>query len=104
MRARVDVAGAALSAVGLSATVFAVIESQRHGWADPVLTVSMVVGVAALLAFLAWERRSPHPCLPRGLCAIRNFAGANLATAFVYGGLSMGSLSIALYIQEVAGY
>ena len=101
---RVDVAGAALSAVGLSATVFALIESQRRGWADPVVTASMVVGVAALLAFVAWERRAPHPMLPLGLFAIRNFAGANLATAFVYGGLSMGSLSIALYIQEVAGY
>ena len=103
-RARVDVAGAAMSAVGLSATVYALIESQRRGWADPFVTASMVVGVAALLAFVAWERRAPHPLLPLRLFAIRSFAGANLATAFVYGGLSMGSLGVALYIQEVAGY
>ena len=102
--ARVDVAGAALSAVGLSATVFALIESQRRGWTDPLVTASMVVGVAALLAFVAWEHRAAHPMLPVGLFANRNFAGANLETAFVYGGVSMGSLSITLYIQEVAGY
>jgi hypothetical protein len=46
----------------------------------------------------------PHPMLPLSLFANRNFAGANLTTAFVYGGLSMGSLSITLYVQEVAGY
>ncbi len=102
--ARVDVVGAALSAVGLSATVFALIESQRRGWADPLVTASTVLGVAALLAFIPWERHAPHPMLPLNLFANRNFAGANLTTALVYGGLSMGSLSIALYTQEVAGY
>jgi len=99
-----DIAGAALSAVGLSATVFALIESQRRGWADPLVTASMVVGVAALLAFVAWERRASHPMLPLGLFAVRNFAGANLATAFVYGGLTLGSLATGLYLQEVASY
>jgi MFS family permease len=102
--ARVDVAGAALSAVGLAATVYALIESQQHGWGDPLVTGSLVLGVAALLAFVAWERRAPHPMVPLRLFTNRNFAGANLATAFVYGGLTLGSLAIALYTQEVAGY
>jgi EmrB/QacA subfamily drug resistance transporter len=102
--ARLDVAGAALSAVGLSATVFALIESQRRGWADPLVTASMIVGVAALLVFVAWERRAPHPMLPLDLFAIRNFAGANLATAFVYGGLALASLATGLYLQQVASY
>jgi hypothetical protein len=101
--ARVDVAGAALSAVGLAATVYALIESQQHGWGDPLVTGSLV-GVASLLGFVAWEHRAPHPMVPLGLFAIRNFAGANLATAFVYGAIMLGGLSTALYIQEVAGY
>jgi EmrB/QacA subfamily drug resistance transporter len=103
-RARVDVPGAALSAAGLSATVYALIESQRRGWVDPFVAASMVFGVAALLAFAAWERRTSRPMLPLGLFTVRNFAGANLATAFVYGALMLGSLAIALYIQEVGGY
>jgi hypothetical protein len=102
--ARVDVAGAALSAVGLAATVYALIESDGRGWGDPLVTGSLVVGVAALLAFVAWERRARYPMLPLRLFTNRNFAGANLATAFVYGALMLGSLSTALYIQEVAGY
>ncbi len=103
-RARVDIAGAALSATGLAAMVYGLIASHRRGWDDPLVIASMVLGVAALLGFVAWERRARHPMLPMGLFATRNFAGANLATAFVYGALTMGSLAIALYTQEVAGY
>ncbi len=103
-RARVDVVGAALSAAGLAAMVYALIESQRRGWFDPLVTAPMVLGVAALLAFVAWERRTPHPMLPLGLFTVRNFAGANLATAFVYGGLTLALLVTVLYPQEVVGY
>jgi EmrB/QacA subfamily drug resistance transporter len=102
-RAPLDIVGAALSAVGLAATVYALIEQGRHGWDDALRGV-LVVGVAALLAFVAWQRRAPHPMVPPGLFTVRNFAGANLVTAFVYGGLTMGSLAIALYLQEIAGY
>jgi hypothetical protein len=82
----------------------ALIESQRRGWTDLLVMASTVVGVVGLLAFVAWERRVPNPMLPLALFAHRNFAGANLTTALVYGGLSMGSLSITLDVQEVAGY
>ena len=91
-------------AVGLAATVYALIESGRHGWADARIIGSLVVGIAALLAFVAWQRRAPHPLVPPGLFAVRNFTGANLTTAFVYGALTMGALGVALYTQEVAGY
>ena len=103
-RARVDIAGVALSATGLAAMVYGLIASHRRGWDDPLVIASMGLGVSALLGFVAWERRAPHPMLPLGLFATRNFVGANLATAFVYGALTMGSLAIALYTQEVAGY
>jgi EmrB/QacA subfamily drug resistance transporter len=102
--ARVDLAGGFLSAAGLAATVYALIESQRRGWVDPVVSGSFIIGVAALIGFIRWQRRAPHPMLPLHLFSSHNFAGGNLATAFVYGGLALGSLAIALYIQEVVGY
>ena len=103
-RPRVDVAGAALSAVGLAATVYALIEQGRRGWDDPRVRAALVVGVVALLAFVAWQRRARNPMVPSGLFTIRNFTGANLVTGFVYGGITMGSLAITLYLMEVAGY
>jgi EmrB/QacA subfamily drug resistance transporter len=103
-RIPVDVRGVALSAVGLGATVYALIDSHRRGWSSPLVATLMVVGVIALLAFLVWERRAPHPMIPLQLFAVRNIAGANLATAFVYGGITLASLANALYLQEVEGY
>ena len=103
-RARVDVTGAVLSAAGLAATVYALIESQRRGWSDPLVTALMILGVAALQAIVASDRPAPAPMVPLGLFTIRNFTGANLVSAFVYGGITMGSLAIALYLIEVAGY
>ncbi len=102
--ASVDVAGAALSATALGAAVFALIESRRHGWTGPLVATLAIVGVVAALAFVAWERRAPRPMVPLRLFTTANFAGANLATAFVYGGLTLGSIATALYLQEVAGY
>lgn len=102
--ARVDAAGAGLSAVGLAATVYGLIESQRHGWTDPMVIGPSVIGIAALAGFVAWQRRSSSPMLPLPLFTFHNFAAANLVTAFVYGALTLGSLAIALYTQEVGGY
>jgi EmrB/QacA subfamily drug resistance transporter len=103
-RAPLDVAGAALSAAGLTGTVYALIESRDHGWTDARVAASLIVGVAALVAFVAWQRRAPHPLVPLSLFTIRNFAGANVTSAFVYGAIAMGALAISLYTQEVAGY
>jgi Major Facilitator Superfamily len=103
-RGRIDIAGAVLSATGLAATVYALIEAGKHGWAHHGIVASLVVGIAALMAFVAWERRAPHPLVPLDLFAIRNFLAANVVTAFVYGALTMASLAVALYTQEVAGY
>lgn len=102
--ARVDTAGAVLSAVGLAATVYALIESQRDGWTDPMVTTPAVIGIAALAGFVSWQRRSRYPMIPFPLFTFRNFAAANLVTAFVYGALTLASLAIALYTQEVGGY
>lgn len=102
--ARVDTAGVGLSAVGLGATVYALIESQRDGWTDPAVLAPLVVGVAALAGFVSWQRRSRCPMLPLPLFTFRNFAAANLVTAFVYGALTLGSLAVALYTQEVGRY
>ena len=102
--ARVDTAGMGLSAIGLAATVYALIESQRDGWTDPTVITPSVIGVAALTGFATWQRRSRCPMLPLPLFTFRNFTAANVVTAFVYGALTLGSLAVALYTQEIGGY
>jgi EmrB/QacA subfamily drug resistance transporter len=100
---RIDVVGAVLGALGLAATVIALIEQERLGWTHPAVLVGLVAGVCLLVAFPVWERRVPNPMMPLGLFAARNFAVGNLATVFLYAGVSLGTLVVALFLQEGAG-
>ncbi|ROS73626.1 MFS transporter [Cellulomonas sp. PhB143] len=101
---RIDVRGAVLAAVGLAGPVYALIESSRYGWGDPAVWIPLVVGLACLAGFLAWERAAPDPMLPLRLFAVRNFAVGNVATAAIYGALGFGQFVIILFVQQVAGY
>lgn len=103
-RERLDVIGAMLAAVGLAGTVYALIELQRQGLRNAFVATALAVGMASLLAFVGWEFRCPHPMVPMQLFAIRNFGVGNLATAFIYAGVSMGMLIVTLFTQEVVGF
>jgi len=101
--ARIDVVGAVLAAVGLSATVYALIEVQRLGPTHPAVLSALGCGVACLIAFPWWEHRTADPMLPLNLFGERNFAVGNLATVFFYAAVSLGTLSVALFFQEAVG-
>jgi EmrB/QacA subfamily drug resistance transporter len=101
--ARIDVVGAVLNAVGLTGAVYALIEGQRLGFSYPPVAVSLVVGLACLVVFPWWERRTPHPMMPPHIFSARNFAVGNLATVFLYAAVSLGTLIVALFLQESAG-
>ena len=100
----VDVVGAVLAAVGLAGTVFALIEQQRLGWQNPAVVLPFVMGILLLAAFLLWEAKARHPMMPLVLFRARNFGIGNLATAFVYAGVSLGPLMVVIFLQEVAGF
>ncbi|WP_430646475.1 MFS transporter [Agromyces sp. GXS1127] len=103
-RARVDWVGAALGVVGLGGTVFALIEQGRLGWGHPLVFVPAALGVAALVAFVLWERRAPAPMLPLTLFRARNFAAGNLATWFIYAAFSLGLFALPIFLQQVGGF
>jgi EmrB/QacA subfamily drug resistance transporter len=101
--ARIDYVGAVLNAVGLTCAVYALIEGQRLGFSNTAVVVSLVIGVACLIAFPWWEHRTPHPMMPLHIFAARNFAAGNLATVFLYAAVSLGTLIVGLFLQETAG-
>ncbi len=101
--ARIDVVGAVLCAVGLTAAVYALIEQQRLGPSHPAVLAGLGLGVTCLAAFPWWERRAPNPIMPLQLFAARNFAVGNLATVFLYAAVSLGTLLVPLFLQETVG-
>lgn len=101
--AGIDVVGAALTVVGLAAAVFALIEQQRLGFGHPAVVAGLLLGAVCLAAFPCWERRVAHPMLPLHIFAVRNFAVGNLATAFFYAAVSLGTLAVSLFLQQSSG-
>ncbi len=103
-RARVDVVGGLLCVLGLAGPVFALIEAPTRGFSDPAILGGLVGGALLLLAFVAWERRTPSPMLPLGLFRLRNFTIANIETLSVYAGLSTLLFFLTIFLQQIDGY
>ncbi|WP_431279344.1 DHA2 family efflux MFS transporter permease subunit [Leifsonia poae] len=101
---RIDLVGASLGIVGLGLPVFALIEQSRYGWGSPIIEGPLVVGLACIVAFILWERRTPQPMLPLSIFRARNFSLGNVATLFIYGGLAVGTFALAVFLQQGAGY
>jgi EmrB/QacA subfamily drug resistance transporter len=101
---RIDAIGGWLAMFGLAGPVFALIEQPSWGWGDPRVFIPLIAGLALLAAFVVHERRTREPMLPLGLFAVRDFAVANATTFSLYGGLSIATFFIVLYIQQVGGY
>jgi len=99
-----DLPGILLSAVGLGAPVFALIEQPSRGWGDPLVWASMLLGVACLGLFVLREARARHPMLDLALFRIRNFWVANLTTFAAYGGLISALFFVTIFLQQVSGY
>jgi len=103
-RAKVDVLGIVLGALGLGGIVYALIEQGSLSWSSPVIWVTFVTGVALFIAFVLHERRAKQPMLPLNLFSVRNFSVGNIATFFIYAALSLQGFILVIFLQQVAGY
>jgi EmrB/QacA subfamily drug resistance transporter len=101
---QIDLGGALYGVLGLGAPVFAFIEQSRYGWGNPIIYIPLAAGVIAMALFVWHERRTPEPMLPLGLFRNRNFSAGNLATLFIYGGLSIATFMITVALQQIGGY
>ena len=98
---RVDVVGTVLEAFGLFSLVFGFSQAESHGWTSSVTTVSLVLGVTLLVAFVRVEQRVAQPLLPLRVVADRSRGMAFGAVGIA--GLAMFGLFLFLtyYLQLV---
>ena len=100
----VDVPGAVLSVSAIAALVFAIIEAPARGWTDALVLACFAAGAALAAAFVAWERRTPHPML--NLAFFQNPRFSAGAGAIAIGFFAMFGMIFGLtqYLQFVQGY
>jgi EmrB/QacA subfamily drug resistance transporter len=100
----IDYWGLALFTVGVSTLLLAAVEAGRAGvWTSLDVAGLAAVSAAALLAFVAVERRAREPIVPLGLFANRMVLAAIL-TGFLSGIAMFGAISfVPLFLQHVTG-
>ncbi len=100
---QLDLVGALLSLVGVTALVFGIIEGPDRGWDDRWTVGGLVVGLIALIAFVRWELRVPKPMLDPRLFRLRGFSAGAL-TVLVQFFATFGLFFVVIqYLQFVVG-
>ena len=98
---KIDYAGAALLAVGLSALVLATTwGGNQYDWASVEIIGLVVVALIGVLAFVRAESRATEPILPLGLLRNRVVAIAS-AVGFIIGFALFGALTYLPLFQQV---
>jgi EmrB/QacA subfamily drug resistance transporter len=98
-----DLRGLALASTGAFGVVFGLIRAQSLGWSSATVLVSLIAGVALLVAFVLVERRTREPMLPMSFFAKRSFAVTNVASLSMYFGMFGSIFFLSQYMQNVLG-
>jgi EmrB/QacA subfamily drug resistance transporter len=102
--ARTDRAGFALSTATVGLLVYTIIEAPNHGWGGTRTLGSFALTAALAIAFVLWERRTPHPMLDVSLFRNPRFTAASGAVAISFFALSGFIFLVTQYFQFVKGY
>ncbi|MER5470228.1 MFS transporter [Streptomyces sp. NPDC002685] len=101
---KVDAVSTALTAVGLSVLIYAIIEAPTRGWGDPLVLGCFAASVVLIALLVVRERRSPRPMLDLSLLAQRGFLLNTLAATLVMFVLSGLMFVLPQYLQAVLGH
>jgi EmrB/QacA subfamily drug resistance transporter len=101
---RFDVAGSVLSALAIGGVVLAIHEGPVKGWTDPLTMVGLVVGLAALVGFVAWERRLVHPLFDVRLFADRGLSTGSATLLVLFAVMFGFFLVLVQYLRIVLGW
>jgi EmrB/QacA subfamily drug resistance transporter len=107
-RPRIDVAGVAISSIGLVSLVYGFIKAGQDGWGDATALATILGGVAVLAAFVLWERhvsRRPggQPLVQLSLFESAGFTWGTILSTLVSFALFGILFAMPLYFRDVRG-
>jgi EmrB/QacA subfamily drug resistance transporter len=100
---RLDPLGQLLAMAFLASLTYSIIEGGDAGWNSARVQVSAIIAVAAVIGFLARERRAPEPLIDLRFFRSVPFTGATLTAIFAFIALGGFLLVTNLYLQTDRG-
>jgi Na+/melibiose symporter-like transporter len=101
---KVDALSTTLTATGLGALIYAIIEAPERGWSDPLVLAMFAAAAVLITALVLRERREARPMLDMTLLAHRGFLFNTLAATLVMFVLSGLLFVLPQYLQAVLGH
>ncbi|MGP4005519.1 MFS transporter [Streptomyces sp. 4N124] len=101
---KVDTVSTALTAAGLGALIYAIIEAPVRGWGDPLVLGMSGAALLLIAGLVVRERRAERPMLDMALLGHRGFLFNTLAATLVMFILSGLLFVLPPYLQAVLGH
>jgi amino acid transporter len=92
-RPGLDLTGVAASVVGLVALTYGLIRAGQDGWGNPGALLIILIGIAVMVGFIAWERRLTRRPDGQPLLDMTLFSSASFTWGAIFAALSFLSRS-----------
>lgn len=99
-----DTVASVLSVFAIGGLVLGIHEGPERGWTDVVTLSGLIIGVATLLAFIAWELRVKDPLLDLRLFSHRALSAGAIVLLVAFAIIFGIFLVLVQFLQAVLGY
>ena len=101
---RVDYVGAVLIVAAVVSILIALsVLGPENGWGNSRTVLVLALGVAIVIAYMLWEKRSPEPILPLSLFKNQTFALTSIIGFIIGAGMFGAIIMLPLYLQIIQG-
>lgn len=101
---KIDIIGTVLIFLSLLGISYGLISVPDLGWGNPIIILSLIVGIVSFGLFIFAEQKVKDPLVPFHIFSSPLVVGANLATLFLYFALSGVIFFLVLNFQQVQHY
>ncbi|KKI90734.1 MFS transporter [Bacillus sp. SA1-12] len=101
---KLDVYGAFLSLMGVASLLYGVSEAGKDGWTDPFVLSTIIVGVAAITAFVIQQLKSENPMLDFRVFKYDMFSLSNVISVVITVAMYAGMFLLPIYLQNLRGF
>ena len=100
---RLDLPALSRDAAGVGALTWGLVQAGQAGWGSVQTLAGLAIGIAAMLAFVAWERRAAAPMIPRGLFRSGRFSAAVASQFLMAAAIYSAAFLTSQYFQFALG-